>query len=273
MDNCNEHFPSRCIHSAVAGTIIYPPGGHFGPRLQQDVQLVLLHTGQMEVSVDGILHTVSPGHVAILKPGHMEHFVFAKGQETWHRWIAVNLPEVSEETDKHLNSLPFSLPISEDLNRLTDLMLSLRSSYPETSEVLRSLGQTALYLYEAEISRIHREAPHPSVERAKSLIHIHFQEDLSLEHLAWDVGLTPEHLVRLFRKFEATTPMKYLWHYRVLRANEMLIQTGLPIGEIAHRCGFKTSYHFARTIKQATGRTPSEIRTLHWKGCSETNTF
>lgn len=266
MNTINDFFPFRNIRSATAGTIVYPPGGRFGPRIQQDIQLVLLHTGQMEISIDGVLFSVPPGHVAILKPGHLEHFVFAKEQETWHRWIAVNLSPLPDETYEHLQTLPFYLPISEDLNRLTDLLLSLRSSYSETSQIIQSLGHSALHLYESELYRMHREIAHPSVQRAKSLIQQHFHEDMSLNQIAKDVGLSPEHLVRLFRKHEVTTPMKYLWNYRVLRANEMLIHTGLPIGEIANRCGFKTSYHFARIIKQATGMTPSEIRSYHWKG-------
>ncbi|MFD0697433.1 helix-turn-helix domain-containing protein [Paenibacillus sp. GCM10027628] len=266
MDDRNEHFPFPRIQSTAAGSIVYPPGGRFGPRLQQDIQLVLLHTGQMEVSIDGELHKAQSGNVVILKPGHMEQFHFSKNKETWHRWIAVNLTPITDETYEHLQTLPFSLPISEDLNRLTDLILSLQSSYPRTSETMRSLGLSALHLYESEQSRIRQESIHPSVHRAKSLIQLNFHDDMSLEQLASDVGLSPEHLVRLFRKFEETTPMKYLWNCRVLRANEMLTQTGLSIGEIANRCGFKTSYHFARIIKQTTGRTPTEIRFQHWKG-------
>jgi transcriptional regulator GlxA family with amidase domain len=62
------------------------------------------------------------------------------------------------------------------------------------------------------------------------------------------------------------TPIKYMWHYRLNQGLELLRSTGLSIGEIAERVGFKTSYHFARMIKQETCKTASEIRRESWQG-------
>lgn len=267
MEESNNFLAAADIRSAWAGTIVYPPGGRYGPRIQPDLQLVLLHTGRMAVEIDGSEYTVQPGHVALLQPGHLETFRFSESLETWHRWIAVHLDPIREQTADFMQSLPFALPISEAMNRLTDLMLLLQADLPAESEVLRSLGKSALELYAYEINREReRQGPHPSVLAAKRAIHQRYEEDLTLERLAGDVGVSPEHLIRLFRASESTTPIKYLWHYRVLKAQEMLTYTGLSITEIAARCGFKTTYHFARVLKQQTGRTPSELRMASWQG-------
>jgi AraC-like DNA-binding protein len=264
MHNLVNQIELRNIHSTVAGSIVYPPGGRFGPRIQIDYQLVLLHTGEMEVTIDDMPFQIQSGHVAMLKPGHQEQFVFARNKETWHRWIAIHITDLLEEQSNYLNEFPFSIPISEDLNRLTDLLLSLRSKNTDTSEIIRSLGLAALHLYESEKSQNRQQEIHPSVESAKSFIQLHYHRDLSLSQLAMHVGLSAEHLVRLFHKYEHTTPMKYVWNYRVLCAQDLLVQTGLTIGEVASRCGFKTSYHFARIFKQSSRKTPSEFRSVHW---------
>ncbi|MCY9691859.1 helix-turn-helix domain-containing protein [Paenibacillus alginolyticus] len=264
MANPLGHFSFNHIDSATVGTIVYPPGGRYGPRIQQDIQLVLLHTGAMEVTIDGVPFRLEPGNVALLKPGHIEHFTFADEQESWHRWIAVQPLSVDEV--KALEQVPFSLPISEHLNRITDLMLSIRSEHADTGPVMRSLGHTAIQLFLSELSKAQLQQDiHPSVLRAKAYIHQTFKENLSLPLIAAHAGVSDEHLVRLFRKYEQTTPIKYVWHYRVLRAVELLSQTGLSISEIAQRSGFQTSYHFARQVKQQTGKTPSEIRTSSWE--------
>src|SRR5207237_610785 len=39
------------------GEVIYPPGGAFGPRLQRNLQLIILHSGQMTVWIDDVPHT------------------------------------------------------------------------------------------------------------------------------------------------------------------------------------------------------------------------
>ncbi|MGO4268270.1 helix-turn-helix domain-containing protein [Paenibacillus sp. TAF58] len=45
-----------------------------------------------------------------------------------------------------------------------------------------------------------------------------------------------------------------------MRAIDLLAHTGLSITEISQRSWFQASYHFARLVKQQTGKTPSEIR-------------
>lgn len=267
MHLSHELMPYNKISSTVVGTIVYPPGGRHGPRIQQDVQLVLLHTGSMVVHVDGNPNVVKPGHVVLLKPGHHEYFEFADDQETWHRWIAIHCIGLTGEERSAIENLPFCIPIPEELNRLTDILLTLRSDYTKESGVMCSLGHAVLNLYASELTRTKLlKEIHPSVVMAKNIIHNDCAEEITLADLARGASVSPEHLVRLFHTFEATTPIKYLWHYRVLRAVELLTHTGLTITEVTERCGFKTTFHFARTIKKQTGSTPTEIRKSSWEG-------
>ena len=56
------------------------------------------------------------------------------------------------------------------------------------------------------------------------------------------------------------TPVQYLWRYRIKSGLQLLRSTGLQISEIAFQTGFKTSYHFSRSVKKFTKFTPSQIR-------------
>jgi hypothetical protein len=96
-----EKFPPFEIYKAFAGSIVYPPGGQLGPRIQNDYQLVLL------------------------KPGHAEKFVFAGKEETWHRWITVSVADPLQSS-AIMTELPMFLPISAEMNQIVDHMLSLR---------------------------------------------------------------------------------------------------------------------------------------------------
>lgn len=259
--------PFESVRHAVAGSIVYPPGGRFGPRIQQDLQLVLLYTGEMEVAIDGVPRHVEAGRVALLTPGREEAFAFARSRETWHRWIAVHVDPLPAEALERIRSLPFSLPLTEEMNRLADLLLSVQSHTAHDSPLSRSLGLAALNLYPVESSRmVMQREKHPAVHLAGKRIREHYAEDLTLRDLARHAGVSPEHLVRLFRKYENTTPIQYLWECRMRRAVELLVNTGLSVGEVAQACGFKTSQHFARLIKKETGRSPSEIRRTSWSG-------
>ncbi|MEK0315808.1 AraC family transcriptional regulator [Cohnella sp. 56] len=271
MTDYNATFHFDQVRYASAGSIVYPPGGRFGPRIQQDIQLVLLYTGQMNVAIDGRTLHVLPGHAVLLKPGHEESFAFSRTEESWHRWIAVHLDPLEAHTRDALYRLPEVLPLTEEMNRLTDLLLNLQSYLPGDMPVVRSLGLAALHLYPTESMRMSEQREkHPSVHLAVAWIREHYAEEISLSDLAACAGLSSEHLLRLFKQHEQTTPIHYLWRYRIERAIELLATTGLTISEIASRCGFKTSHHFARMIKKTTGRTAKEIRQSSWSGLRKT---
>jgi AraC-like DNA-binding protein len=267
MNTEDDLFPYQAIANSYADSIVYPPGGQYGPRVQKDIQLVLLHTGQMEILIDGELISFEPGHVVLLKPGHLEHFQFSRTKDTWHRWISIRFTTLIPEACEYLNALPMFLPISAELNRLTDLAISSQHYNDVESGLQRSLGLAALNMYMAETHQYkQRTAMHPAVLEVKKIIHTHYADNLSLVSLAHTAHLTPEHLVRLFRQHEKSTPIKYLWSYRIIRGIELLENSGLSVSEIALRCGFQTSYHFARKIKESVGHTPSNIRNSAWKG-------
>lgn len=255
------------IESVNAGSIVYPPGGRFGPRIQPDIQLVMLYSGEMDVSIgDRTIH-VKPGHLIMLMPGHEEYFTFSKTEDTWHRWIAVHVPDLDSKVLEQLSALPECLPLSENMNRLLDLMLRIVQDTAATDPLLISLGLAALQLYPSESkAALQKQEKHPAVYAAISWISEHFANEFTLNELAEVVGVSSEHLVRLFRQHEQTTPIQYVWNYRVNQAVALLTNTGLSITEIAYRCGFKTSHHFARLVKKTTGQTASELRQLSWSG-------
>lgn len=257
--------PFFAVIGSYAGTVVYSPGGKYGPRVQRDLQLVLVHTGSMHVEIDGIPHHVPAKQVALLKPGHEEQFHFDGQTETRHRWIAVSVEPLHKDDLERFESLPLCMPLTERMNQLADMLMSLQSDGCErTDELIKSLGKSAIWLYMTEHLQTRlNNRKHTAVLLAIEEIRQRFGEDLELPDLSAAAAVTPEHLIRLFRRDEGMTPIQYLWNYRINKGLELLRSTGLPIGEIAEQVGFKTSYHFARMIKRHTGLTPSGIRKEH----------
>ncbi|WNR43976.1 AraC family transcriptional regulator [Paenibacillus roseipurpureus] len=260
------NIPFENVQFASAGTIVYPPGSHYGPRIQKDIQLVMLYTGEMDITIDGRNLHVLPGQMVLLKPRHKEMFTFSKTEETWHCWISVRVSPLSEEIIHILDQLPEILPLSDEMNALTELMLNFQRYLSRSDTAVLNLGLAALHLYPTELKRLQQQSEkHPAILSALSWMNVHFAEDISLNDIVIQTNVSPEHLIRLFKQHEGTTPIQYLWKYRVTRAIELLMSTGLTISEISECCGFKTPAHFARLIKQYKGKTASEIRQLSWE--------
>lgn len=252
---------------ADAGTVEYGPGGTFGPRVQTSLQLVLVHTGQAKIWVDDASFVVPKGHVALLLPGSTERFEFAREQRTWHRFIHTFVAELAPAVRAELEKLPKYIPLSDKINQLTDMIMVLQQNReePVNAELLCSLGRSAILTYMSECKSMEAvRCQHPAVLLAKAAVAARYGEPLALADLAKAASVTPEHLIRLFRRDEGMTPTQYVWRFRIERSLEMLRSTGLAIGEIADRTGFKTTYHYARMIKQRTGMTPTELRRQSW---------
>jgi len=55
------------------------------------------------------------------------------------------------------------------------------------------------------------------------------------------------------------TPMAYVWHRRIALGVELLRASRLAMHLIAERCGFQSSHHFSRRVKQVVGVTPTQL--------------
>jgi AraC family transcriptional regulator of arabinose operon len=250
------------IDFVSAGEVVYPPGGTLGPRLQRDVQLVLVHSGSAAIAVDGAPRAAVPaGCVALLLPGHRERFEFDRRRATHHAWVQARMTDPPLE---RLAGLPPVQPVSAALGELVRAAVAASAAPLSTApELLAALAAAALWRYAGEA-----EAGPPgasrAVERARAFIHAHQGEPLDLGRIAAAAHVSPAHLVRRFRAELGTTPMAYLWQRRVATGVELLTNTGLSVNEIAERAGFRTVYHFSRRVRQATGDSPTGIRRRRW---------
>lgn len=87
-----------------------------------------------------------------------------------------------------------------------------------------------------------------------------FAEPLELDSLAAAVHISPNHLIRLFRKELQTTPHQFRDRLRIEHAQSRLRQPDVRIKEVAIDLGFKHLSHFSKWFKRHTGRCPHTVR-------------
>ncbi len=115
-----------------------------------------------------------------------------------------------------------------------------------------------------ELVQIHSE-DHPAsaapcshaVRRAKTRLEDSLDENVLLDDLAREAGITPFHLIRSFRAATGLTPHQYVIQLRLARARALL-RTGSSVTEVAHAVGFGDQSHMHRHFKRAMGLTPGQ---------------
>ena len=94
-------------------------------------------------------------------------------------------------------------------------------------------------------------------ERARSLLQERLAEPVRLSVVAEECGMTPFHLIRVFRRVMGVPPYAYLVQLRVNRAQAMLCAGG-SVADVAYACGFCDQSHLNRMFKKAVGVPPGQ---------------
>lgn len=88
-----------------------------------------------------------------------------------------------------------------------------------------------------------------------------FAEEISLEDLAREAGMSRFNFCRRFHKECGLPPMRWLWNFRTqLAAEFILLDPRWSLTDIAFSCGFTSSAHFSRSFKAAFGKSPSQFK-------------
>lgn len=88
----------------------------------------------------------------------------------------------------------------------------------------------------------------------------HYDEDLTLEHVAAVAGFSKFHFSRTFKQLSGYNFYDYLLHRRIKSSEALLMQPGLSISQIALQSGFSSVSTFNRTFKKLKGCTPTQYR-------------
>jgi AraC family transcriptional regulator, glycine betaine-responsive activator len=113
----------------------------------------------------------------------------------------------------------------------------------------------------ARIELRHRTGVSNSVLlRAIQMMESNLEEPVKLAEISASVGTSLRHLERLFARAFDVSPSQYYMRLRLREAKGLLSQSEVPLVEVALRCGFQNTSHFARRYREVYHLPPSEER-------------
>jgi AraC family transcriptional regulator len=103
---------------------------------------------------------------------------------------------------------------------------------------------------------------HPRwLTQAREMLDSHTTRHLSLQDIAFAVGVDRSHFSRQFKRYFHVSPAEYVRHSRVCAAAD-LIRAGGNLLDIALQCGFYDQSHFAKKFHQVMGVSPGEYKRI-----------
>ncbi|MGP4041136.1 bifunctional transcriptional activator/DNA repair enzyme AdaA [Gracilibacillus sp. D59] len=104
------------------------------------------------------------------------------------------------------------------------------------------------------------------VVEAKTFLEQHYQEKITLNILAFKIGVSPYYLSRIFKEKYGVTPHKYLEIIRIHKAKNLLLNTMHNSTEICFQVGFNNFSSFYKQFKKICGCSPSQFRSKNGRG-------
>lgn len=110
------------------------------------------------------------------------------------------------------------------------------------------------------LTDLFRDKSQQPLDLALDYIYLHYTEAVTLEDIVLAAHTNRNSLNQAFKKRFGVTAMTYLNDYRLKIAKEMLVHTGMSVGEIARVVGFNYDTYFMRKFQQAQGQSPTDYR-------------
>ena len=103
------------------------------------------------------------------------------------------------------------------------------------------------------------------MDAVRSRLDTSYEENITLADLAKEFHISTFHLAHAFKAACGYAPLQYITRRRIGEAQSLLIDTSLPITEIAIRTGYNSSSYFNKAFHKITGMSPRDYRKAYRK--------
>lgn len=87
--------------------------------------------------------------------------------------------------------------------------------------------------------------------------------DLSVPDVGEAVGVSVQHLLRLFRRRYNMTVVEYINSTRIERAKQLILTEGMTVNRVVEAVGYGNNVTFSRNFKRYVGMSPSDYRDIN----------
>lgn len=256
-----RHGALDCL-TATFRTHVFPPHTHetYVIGVVEDGVHSYMHSGKRIVS--------GPGDICFINPGEVHDGTPLDGGYSYrmiYPFPSLLAKVASEVAGRPVGAPRFALSGVNDpelASRFIMLHRSMERGHDPllTDELLYRLLGVLCQRYGREglaVAQLGRERT--AVRIAKDYLDARLADTVDLETVSREAGLTPFHLIRVFRRETGLTPHAWVVDRRIQVAAQLL-RRGIAPSEVALDCGFADQSHLTRAFKARLGVTPGRFR-------------
>ena len=237
----------------------------FCRHAHEEFALGVMEKGTQKFRYRGEDVSAGPGSIITVNAEEVHDGRSANG-ENYKYWIIYIPQALFQQAGKELVSPRsnhyFSKPVINDQSLAQKLTQVIRSVQSSTFDVVEA--QSSFYLlfgqllnkYGSETSWYDQVNKFSEpVKRATEYINDMALEEITLNDIAKEAGLSRFHFLRIFSKEKGMPPHSYLIHRRLILAKDA-IRKGENLADAAYKAKFSDQSHFSNKFRSFTGSSP-----------------
>ena len=218
-----------------------------------DLWQLHLYSYEGELDVGGTVHEIRPGHVSLIPAGTEVRYRYRGPSE--HLYIHARLADRGER---------YPVPIMQDAGAAAPVLAAMIrqaiTAAPQSQARRNAEIWTVLWRLTSLRPRAAAHGDHPAVAAALAYIEGRLPKPITVPDVAAAVGLSHNHLTRLFRTATGTTVVAHVRRRRLERAAHLLRESTLSIPAVAASVGIPDLQAFNKACRREFGRSPRALR-------------
>lgn len=274
LPDLDKQFPFRCFNDYGEG-LVYP-------HWHKEIEFIYVIKGSIKIGVNDELLTLNEGQILFFESGATHYFLASPESERLVYQFDLSLFNEELGLKKGQESLQTIFNSRENVSvnwqKATEIMMSnyLEKIY-QASETQKPGFDFVIQQHLLGILvLLMREVPEKSDNQKKALrddsmknketlermdkifayIESNYNQGITLEAVAKDIGFSPHYFTRFFKTNTGTTFVGFLTDYRINMAKSILGTEELPMIEVAERAGFNSVKTFHHVFKENVGISP-----------------
>lgn len=237
---------------------------HVGPHLHSALEIVYVTEGTLELGMGTELYHMEAGDIGFLFPDVIHHYQVLCKEKSEACYIQIQPPQGGPFYDKLQKFAPECPVVKKEKisSELTNVISTVMHTDVSEIAVIEAYIQIILARCMPELVLVKKESVGSTdlVYQIVSYVAAHFKEDMSLEKMSHDLGISKFVLSRSFSSTFHRNFNQYLNDIRMNYAIHCLENTQDTILDICMECGYESQRTFNRAFKDRYHMSPSEYR-------------
>ncbi|MGM9536619.1 MAG: AraC family transcriptional regulator [Intestinibacter sp.] len=243
------------------------PNYSFGPAIRTHYLIHYCLSGKGEYHVKDKIYTILPGDAFLIMPNVVTYYQ-ADNKDPWtYFWIGFDgnkAKQILNYCGLDNENLVVHSDCIDELKEIGSSMLShYNSNYSNEMFIQDKLFE--FFSYFAQNTDIKPEEKNninynPYINKAIEYIQNNYQNFITVQNIADYLSLNRSYLTVLFKQHLHMSPQEFLLKYRMQQAENLLMNTNLPINQIAYSCGYATQFAFSKAFHNIHNISPRDFR-------------